>query len=146
MKRYFALLLLLAALLALSACTDGPLVATATPQPTPEPTPAPTPVVIYQEDVMWPEEGMATLLPALTTRLDVMTQTDETLFFAAFTEPDSRVIKRYLEALKEAGFTDVEEESETLYIAALEGTQGLLKVQLWYESGGGTLQLMDNRE
>jgi hypothetical protein len=146
MKRKFALMLLLAALLLLSACADGPLIATATPQPTPVPSPEPTPEILYQEDVMWPEEGMAALLPTFSPMLDVMTQTGEELFFAAFTEPDGRVIDQYLEALKEAGYTDVEEESETLYIAALEGTEGLLKVQLWYESGGGTLQLVDHRE
>lgn len=142
MKKALTLLIAMALLLTLSACTDGPLVVVASPEPSPEPTPE----VTYQEDVYWPEEGLFTLLPRFPTRLDVLTQTGDESFFVSFYEPDSGIIDNYLVALKEAGFTEVEEENDILFIATHEDSDGLLRVQLLYEGGYGTLQLSDNRE
>ena len=147
MKKILSLLMLAVLSLALlTACTDGPLVATATPEPTPQPTPQPTPEMIFQENVYWPEEGLATLLPHFQPQLETLSTRGEELFFASFTEADTKVIDNYRQALKDAGFTDITEESEMIFAAALEGTEGLLKVQVFYDGGAGTIQISDTRE
>ena len=147
MKKILSLLMLAVLSLALlTACTDGPLVATATPEPTPEPTPQPTPEMIFQENVYWPEEGLATLLPHFQPQLETLSTRGEELLFASFTEADTKVIDNYRQALKDAGFTDITEESEMIFAAALEGTEGLLKVQVFYDGGAGTIQISDTRE
>ena len=147
MKKILSLLMLAVLSLALlTACTDGPLVATATPEPTPQPTPEPTPEMIFQENVYWPEEGLATLLPHFQPQLETLSTRGEELLFASFTEADTKVIDNYRQALKDAGFTDITEESEMIFAAALEGTEGLLKVQVFYDGGAGTIQISDTRE
>lgn len=147
MKKILSLLMLAVLSLALlTACTDGPLVATATPEPTPEPMPEPTPEMIFQENVYWPEEGLATLLPHFQPQLETLSTRGEELLFASFTEADTKVIDNYRQALKDAGFTDITEESEMIFAAALEGTEGLLKVQVFYDGGAGTIQISDTRE
>ena len=139
MKKILSLLMLAVLSLALlTACTDGPLVATATPEPTPE--------MIFQENVYWPEEGLATLLPHFQPQLETLSTRGEELLFASFTEADTKVIDNYRQALKDAGFTDITEESEMIFAAALEGTEGLLKVQVFYDGGAGTIQISDTRE
>ena len=147
MKKILSLLMLAVLSLALlTACTDGPLVATATPEPTPEPTPGPTPEMVFQENVYWPREGLATLLPHFQPQLETLSTRGEELLFASFTEADTKVIDNYRQALKDAGFTDITEESEMIFAAALEGTEGLLKVQVFYDGGAGTIQISDTRE
>ena len=147
MKKILSLLMLAVLSLALlTACTDGPLVATATPEPPPEPTPEPPPEMILQENGYWPEEGVATRLPHFQPQLETLSTRGEELLFASFTEADTKVIDNYRQALKDAGFTDITEESEMIFAAALEGTEGLLKVQVFYDGGAGTIQISDTRE
>ena len=147
MKKILSLLMLAVLSLALlTACTDGPLVATATPEPTPQPTPEPTPEIIFPENVYRPAEGVATLLPHFQPQLETLSTRGEELLFASFTEADTKVIDNYRQALKDAGFTDITEESEMIFAAALEGTEGLLKVQVFYDGGAGTIQISDTRE
>ena len=52
----------------------------------------------------------------------------------------------YIQDLKDAGFTVIEEESDMFFSASMEGTDGLLRVSLMYEGGYGTLQVYDDRE
>ena len=148
MKKILSLLMLAVLSLALlTACTDGPLVATATPEPTPEPTPRAHPGDDFPgKRRLWPEEGLATLLPHFQPQLETLSTRGEELLFASFTEADTKVIDNYRQALKDAGFTDITEESEMIFAAALEGTEGLLKVQVLYDGGAGTIQISDTRE
>ena len=147
MKKLLALLLVLLSLLALTACTDGPLVVTATPAPTPTPTPAPTTESIYQEYVFLPpDEGLGALLPEFPCMLEVLMETGDESLFAVFEEYNSSIIDDYIHDLKDAGFTVIEEESDMFFSASMEGTDGLLRVSLMYEGGYGTLQVYDDRE
>lgn len=70
---------------------------------------------------------------------------DESLF-AVFEEYNSSIIDDYIQDLKDAGFTVIEEESDMFFSASMEGTDGLLRVSLMYEGGYGTLQVYDDRE
>ena len=70
---------------------------------------------------------------------------DESLF-AGFEEYNSSIIDDYIQDLKDAGFTVIEEESDMFFSASMEGTDGLLRVSLMYEAGYGTLQVYDDRE
>ena len=142
MKR-FAVIFVLIALLALTGCTDGPLVVTATPEPTPEVTPTPEP--IYQEDVVWPETSLTALLPHFTPTLEIMTQRGDEHFFASFTEYDTNIITDYKAALLESGFTVVEQDADGLYVVSHEDSDGLLTVQIYYEGGSGTIPITDKR-
>ena len=143
MKRFAVMFVVFALLLALTGCTDGPLVATATPEPTPEVTPTPEP--IYQEDVIWPETSLTKLLPHFKPTLEIMTQRGDEHFFASFTEYDYNVIESYKEALLESGFTVVEQDGDGLYVVSHEDSDGLLTVQIYYEYGAGTIQITDKR-
>ena len=147
MKKLLALLLVLLSLLALTACTDGPLVVTATPAPTPTPTPAPTTESTYQEYVFLPtDEGLGALLPEFPCMLEVLMETGDESLFAVFEEYNSSIIDDYIQDLKDAGFTVIEEESDMFFSASMEGTDGLLLVSLMYEGVYGTLQVYDDRE
>ena len=147
MKRLLALLLALCALSMLTACTDGPLIATATPVPTPTPTPEPTPEVTYLEYEFLPQdEGIGALIPDFPLILEVVVITGDESIFAVFEEYDSSTIDDYIQSLKDAGFTVIDEESDMFFAASKEGTDGLLRVNLMYEGGYGTLQVYDDRE
>ena len=89
---------------------------------------------------------MKNRLPHFQPQLETLSTRGEELFFASFTEADTKVIDDYRQALKDAGFTDITEESEMIFAAALEGTEGLLKVQVFYDGGAGTIQISDTRE
>lgn len=128
--------------LALTACAGAPVAPTAAPSA----AASPTPIVTYEEDVAWPTEGMATLLPPMAIMLDTMMQQDETSFFASFTEYDGQIVTDYRAALIAAGYTVILEDGDNLYSASKEDSDGLLTVQLYYESGMGTVQLSDKRE
>lgn len=143
MKRFLVVFAALALLLALTGCTDGPLVATATPKPTA--TPEPTPEPFYQEEVVWPETSLTALLPHFTPTLEVATQRGDEHFFATFTEHDSDIIENYKAALLECGFTIVEKDEDGLYIVSHEDSDGLLTVQIFYDQGAGTIQISDKR-
>lgn len=137
---------LVALSLALTACAGAPVAPTVSPSATPSVAASPTPVVIYEEDIAWPAQGMATLLPPMAIMLDTMMQQDETAFFASFTEYDGQIIVDYKTALIAAGYNVVLEDGDNLYSASKEDSDGLLTVQLYYESGMGTIQLSDQRE
>ena len=145
MKRVLAILTVVMLLFALTGCTDGPLIATATPEPTPEPTPDPTPEPFYQEDVVWPETSLTVLLPHFTPTLEIVTQRGDEHFFATFTEHDSTIIENYKQALLDHGFTVIEEDANGLYVVSHEDSEGLLTVQLFYDQGAGTIQISDKR-
>lgn len=147
MKKFIALFLVCAVLFALTACTDGPLIATATPEPTPTPTAEPTPESVYQEDVFLPhDEGLGALVPEFPCMLEVLVETGDESLFAVFEEYDTTLISDYIQALKDAGFTVIEEDSDMFFSASMEGTDGLLRVNVMYEGGYGTLQIYDDRE
>lgn len=147
MKKLLPFLLVFISLLALTACTDGPLIATATPVPTPTPTPAPTVESTYQEYVFLPtDEGLGALLPEFPCMLEVLVETGDDSLFAVFEEYDSSIIYDYIQDLKDAGFNVIEEDSDMFFSASMEGTDGLLRVNLMYEGGYGTLQVYDDRE
>lgn len=146
MKRMLAILMILCALCALTGCTDGPLVATATPAPTPtptpEPTPEPTPTPYYVENVVWPETSITKLLPHFQPTLEVASQQGDEFFFAAFSEPDNGVINRYLSQLQEElGFTVSTDAATGMVIATGEVDGNKLKVQFYYDGGYGTIQI-----
>lgn len=155
MKRFFSLLLILCALCMLTACTDGPLVTTATPAPSDEaePTasaepsaePEPTPVMIFEENIVWPETSLTQLVPHFQPTLEIMTQNGDEHFFASFTEYDSEIINLYKSKLLDYGFTVIEQDTDGLYIVSHEESNGLLKVQIFYDGAAGTIQISDNR-
>lgn len=145
MKRFISLMLVLCTLLALTACTDGPLVATATPEPTPTPTPTPEPTPkptpYYVENVVWPETSITKLLPHFQPTLEVASQQGDEFFFGAFSEPDNGVINRYCSELEALGFTVTTEAGSGIVVAQGEVDGTKLKVQFYYDGGYGTIQI-----
>ena len=148
MKRFLAIMLVLCALFTLTACSDGPLIATATPEPTPtptpEPTPEPTPTPYFEENVIWPETSLTKLLPHFQPTLEIASQKGDEIFFAAFTEYDPGVINRYCTALQDdMGMTVTTEAGSGLVVATgeIEGIQ--LKVQIFFDGVSGTIQIVN---
>ena len=148
MKRFLAIMLVLCALFTLTACSDGPLIATATPEPTPtptpEPTPEPTPTPYFEENVIWPETSLTKLLPHFQPTLEIASQQGDEIFFAAFTEYDASIINNYCTRLQdEMGFT-VTTESGTGLVTATGEVDGIsLKVQIFFDGVSGTFQIIN---
>ena len=74
-----------------------------------------------------------------------MSQRGDEHFFASFTEYDTSIIDLYKEKLGEYGFTVIEHDADGLYVVTHEDSDGLLKVQIFYDGGAGTIQISDGR-
>ena len=148
MKRMIALVLVLCALLALTGCTDGPLIATATPAPTPtptpEPTPKPTPEPYFAENVIWPETSLTKLLPHFQPTLEVASQKGDAFFFGAFSEPSVSVINAYCAELEKIGFTVTTQAGSGLFVATGEVDGIPLTIQLFFDGSAGTIQISND--
>ena len=156
MQKILSVILLAALLLTLTACTGGPLVATATPEPTPTPSPTPTPVPtptpyiqMFQMEI-WPETSMTKLLPVFPYMLENAMQTDDEYFYATYQLTRETEFTDYVADLKEAGFTDIEQDEADpelgfIFIASKEGTDGKFSVSLWWDGGYGNIQIKDDR-
>ncbi|GEM_PF-1988732 len=150
MQKLLTVLLAIVLLFTLTACTGGPLVATATPSPTPTPVPTPTPYVQMFTNEIWPETSITKQLPVFPYMLENAMQTDDEYFYATYQITRIDEFTGYVDDLKEAGFTVIEEELADpqqgyMYIASLEGSDGKFKISLWWDGGYGNLQVTDTR-